>query len=284
MYREHKTKRPSVDLLITFLTNETELEERLNQLHSNNTPSKSKFVNISKVHSTHFQNSCTLCGENRHKFVKCKTFINYTQKQRTGTMKRLGRCYTYLSTMHSSPKDCKYRRSCKNCGRSHHTMLDFVPSKTVARSNEADQIATSLNASTPPFQLTISATNSCTTTNLQKFSPLMYVDVLGFDGKWHKCVALLDSESDVILVKKELESLLKLDRRPQKLKFGTAGGGFLTEDSAFISLWVRNTDKKAYRFNINSFELSKPAHKTPVLKKNFLKNILILSRSKTLFL
>ena len=31
LYREHKTKRPSVDLLITFLTNETELKERLNQ-------------------------------------------------------------------------------------------------------------------------------------------------------------------------------------------------------------------------------------------------------------
>ena len=29
LYREHKAKRPSVDLLITFLTNETELEERL---------------------------------------------------------------------------------------------------------------------------------------------------------------------------------------------------------------------------------------------------------------
>ena len=97
----------------------------------------------------------------------------------------------------------------------------------------------------------------------------MYVNVLGSDGKWHKCVALLDSGSDVTLVKKELVSSLKLDRRPQKLKFGTAGEGFLTDDSALISLWVRNTDKKAYRFNINTFELSKPAHKTPCLEEEF---------------
>ena len=48
LYREHKTKRPNVDLLITFLTNETELEERLNQSHSNNTSSKSKFVKLVK--------------------------------------------------------------------------------------------------------------------------------------------------------------------------------------------------------------------------------------------
>ena len=148
-------------------------------------------------------------------------------------------------------------------------MLDCVSFKTVARSNEANQIATPLNASAPPFQPTILTTNSCTSTNLQKFSPLMYVDVLGSDGKWHKCVALLDSGSDVTLVKKELVSSLKLDRRPQKLKFGTAGGGFLTDDSALISLWVRNTDKKAYRFNINTFELSKPAHKTPCLEEEF---------------
>ena len=163
-------------------------------------------------------------------------------------------------------------------------MLDCVPSKTVARSNEADQIATLLHASAPPFQPTIPTTNSCTTTNLQKFSALIYIIyVLGFHEKWHKCVALLDSGSDVTLVKKELLSSLKLDRRFQKLKFGTAGGGFLTKDSALISLWVRNTDKQAYHFNINAFELSKPAHKPPV-SKNFLKNFLILSRSKTLFL
>ena len=79
----------------------------------------------------------------------------------------------YLSAMHFSPKDCKYKHSCKNCNRSHHTMLDCVHSKTVARNNEANQIATPLNTSAPPFQLTIPTTNLCTTTNLQKFSPLV---------------------------------------------------------------------------------------------------------------
>ena len=146
-------------------------------------------------------------------------------------------------------------------------MLDCVPSKIVSKSNKANQIVTPLNTSAPPFQPTIPTTNSCTTTNLQKFSPLMYVDVLSSDGKWHKCVALLDSGSDVTLVKKELVSLLKLDHRPQKLKFGTAGGGFLTEDSVLVSLWLHNTDKQVYRFNINAFELSKPAHKTPCLNE-----------------
>ena len=48
-------------------------------------------------------------------------------------------------------------------------MLDCVSFKTVARSNEANQIATPLNASAPPFQPTILTTNSCTTTNLQNF-------------------------------------------------------------------------------------------------------------------
>ena len=49
LYRDHKAKQPSVDLLITFLTKETELQERLNQICSNNTPSKPKFVNVGKV-------------------------------------------------------------------------------------------------------------------------------------------------------------------------------------------------------------------------------------------
>ena len=49
-----------------------------------------------------------LCGKERHKFVDCQKFISYSPKQRTEAMKRLGRCFTYLSSTHPNPKNCKY--------------------------------------------------------------------------------------------------------------------------------------------------------------------------------
>ena len=61
---------------------------------------------------------------------------------------------------------------------------------------------------------------------------------------------------------------LNLDRKPQQFKFGIAGGGYCCENSALVSLWIRRYDK-AFRFNIQAFELETPAHKTPKLENRF---------------
>ena len=59
--------------------------------------------------------------------VECETFIKYNPQERSEAMKRLGRCYTCLAAMHKTPKDCKYRRRCPSCQKSHHTLLACVP-------------------------------------------------------------------------------------------------------------------------------------------------------------
>ena len=56
---------------------------------------------------------------------------------------------------------------------------------------------------------------------------------------------------------------LNLDRKPQQFKFGIAGGGYCSEDSAIVSLWIRRCDKHSSRFNISAVELSQPAHQLP---------------------
>ena len=46
-------------------------------------------------------------------------------------------------------------------------------------------------------------------------------------------------------------------------KFGTAGGGSCSENSATISLWIRRQNQHSSRFNITAIELEKPAHNIP---------------------
>ena len=92
---------------------------------------------------------------------------------------------------------------------------------------------------------------------------------MGSDGAWRKIVALFDSGSDVTLVRKDIVSSLKLERKPQTIKFGTAGGGFWTESSALVSLWIRRFDIKSQRYHVKAIELQKPAHEVPCISNRF---------------
>ena len=87
--------------------------------------------------------------------------------------------------------------------------------------------------------------------------------MLGSDGTWHRAIALFDSGSDVTLIRRDMVKKLNLDRKPQQFKFGIAGGGYCSEDSAIVSLWFRRCDKHSSRFNISAVELSQPAHQLP---------------------
>ena len=187
MFREHREKRVNVEFLVTFLNNETELEERLHKSYSIQT-NRQKHVSVNKLHAN---NSCLLCGKERHKFVDCEKFISCSPKQRTEAMKRLGRCFTCLSSMHPNPKNCKYRCACLNCGKSHHIMLDCVPTKPITNLNDKgtpNQSVISLNASVPPFEPVIPEVKSADLNSkcYGKHAPVTYVDLLGNDGKWHK--------------------------------------------------------------------------------------------------
>ena len=96
VHREHDDRDINVDLLIIFLQKETELKEHLTTKSSNALPirAKTKFSTVYHMRSNYTNNCCSLCGNERHKFVECETFIKYNPQERSEAMKRLGRCYT----------------------------------------------------------------------------------------------------------------------------------------------------------------------------------------------
>ena len=85
----HRDKDPTVDLSITFLQTETELEERLtSRASSANTKPNSSAVNQIRSDS---HNLCALCKQPRHRFVDCNVFQSNTPQQQTDAIRKLGR-------------------------------------------------------------------------------------------------------------------------------------------------------------------------------------------------
>ena len=64
------------------------------------------------------------------------------------------------------------------------------------------------------------------------------MELLSKDGSWHRAAISFDSCSGVTLIKSDLVKKLKLDCKPSVFKFGIAGGGYRTEDSANVSLRI----------------------------------------------
>ena len=264
--KEHKDKPVTVDLLIVLLQDETELEERL-QIKTPITYEKTKNATVNQLR-TDSREFCKLCKQSYHRFVDCAVFLNYTPQQRTEPMRKLGRCFTCLTPKHRISQDCRYRRRCALCNCSHHSMLACVQ-----RNAPLNQIKTvnvpstsTLNASADEYQPRASNIQTVSRSeNNIKYSPSVLIELLDGNGMWRKAVALLDSGSDVTLIKRDTVQNFHLTskRKPFMFKFGTAGGGSCSENSATISLWIRRQNQPSSRFNITAIELEKPAHNIP---------------------
>ena len=96
-----------------------------------------------------------------------------------------------------------------------------------------------LNASTDEFQPPTSNVRTVSRSeNNLKYSPSVIIEILDNNEKWRKAVALLDSGSDVTLIKRDTvqKLLLTSNRKPFVFKFGTAGGDSYSENPSTLSL------------------------------------------------
>ena len=67
-------------------------------------------------------NTCSLCHEGNHPLYLCSTFRAKSVEERFSTATRLKVCMNCLSYNHFC-RDCPSRRSCKDCGARHHSLL-----------------------------------------------------------------------------------------------------------------------------------------------------------------
>lgn len=119
-----KTEPPSYAQLTDFLTGQARALESISsyshQVKSNNAPTNSQSISLSRkaysglAHSTNQQgeNSCSACGES-HCIVKCTKFRDMTPINRRNLMIKERLCFNYLSK-HSAIA-CRIEKRCEEC-------------------------------------------------------------------------------------------------------------------------------------------------------------------------
>ena len=215
------------------------VEERL-QIKTPITYEKTKNATVNQLR-TDFRKFCKLCKQPYNRFVDCAVFLNYTPQQRTEAMRKLGRSFTCLIPKHRISQDCRHRRRCASCKCSHHSMVACVQRKVpLNQIKTVNVLSTStLNASADEYQLRASNIQTVSRAeNNIKYSPSVLIELLDGNDMCRKAIALLDSGSDVTLVKRDTVQKFHptSNRKPFMFKFGTAGGGSCSENSATISL------------------------------------------------
>ena len=75
---------------------------------------------------------CVVCGDQNHYVYQCPTFHSYDVPKRTDIMNQHQLCYNCLCPGHNLAA-CKNKKTCRECGRRHHTML-HRPDRAAVRS------------------------------------------------------------------------------------------------------------------------------------------------------
>ena len=142
-----------------------------------------------------------------------------------------------------------------------------------------------LNASANEYQPRASNIQTVSRSeNKIKYSPSVLIELLDGNGIWRKAIALLDSISDLTLIKRDTVKNFHLtsNRKTFMFKFGTAGGGSFSKNSATISLWIHRQNQPSSRFNITAIELKKRLIIYQSLVNSYLKSMFILNQLKVL--
>lgn len=176
---------------------------------SNSKPSASKsFAGTSSASSP----SCVLCKESHHLY-QCQKFQSMPVKDRFNLVTEKGLCRNCLSPSRMQ-RNCTSKNVCRQCKRNHHSLLHFEKAAAPEQQQQQQtrQPPPRLNVNSAPFNpvqpphLSYSSTESSQSTfhsvpmksftsNTEALLSTVCFLVLGADGTWRPCRALLDSVS-----------------------------------------------------------------------------------------
>jgi hypothetical protein len=161
-----------------------------------------------KVHLAQSQEDdmkCLLCGKS-HRLMNCSNFLAMDVNKRYGFVKEKKLCFNCFSGKHGTRK-CTSTGRCRDCGKTHHTLLHFPIQKEAAQSPLSAEIPSFV-----PYEMTRQTHDGPSTSHtavsmeaVSKATPLQVsqtllstiaVYVYDDEGGKHLCRALLDSGSD----------------------------------------------------------------------------------------
>ena len=150
-------------------------------------------------------NDCALCHDGNHPLYLCDAFKAKSVEDRSSAASRLKVCTNCLSYNHFS-RDCPSRRSCRECGSRHHSLLHRQRSSfhTTEDNTARPPIPTSTNAHVAP---------SCNSSRGEARVVLGICQVtVESRGRQQKARALLDSGSHMSFMTSRLAQSLKVKK------------------------------------------------------------------------
>lgn len=238
---------------------------------------------------------CAMCSDN-HYIYHCKRFELMTARDRQDFVQNKRLCFNCLSPTHAALK-CRQSRSCRKCGKRHHTMLHFE-----RKSTEADQMSTAADggaASSSPSKPreerdtnTLQGDTHITTAfsrgELHPNSVLLAtarIKVRNLTGCKQILRALLDQGSQASFVTEATVQLLGLTRKPVSGWVSGLGDGH-TRIKYTVSFCVESRHSPDKIIHVNAYVLRSlttflPAAKLSIPEWPEMKNVPLADPSYT---
>ena len=109
-----------IEDLLTFLENEIQSHELVNEPESENRiPKIKRYETAHVLQSSH--RFCLLCNQSNHFLSNCSKFQALSLEERNAEVKRLRLCFNCLKK--HQVRECNSTSRCKKCKRKHHTHL-----------------------------------------------------------------------------------------------------------------------------------------------------------------
>ena len=185
---------------------------------------------------TREQGSCKLCNDANHVLFQCPELKSLSVDQRQSTAQRLQACINCLGTDHKT-RSCLSKRSCRTCGKRHHTLLhrgeppqqraQYQQQQALACIPQPQQQGHLQQVMPPPTLNTVSTLVSTTNTvcNTATGTATILgtcVTTIEWQGRQHKARALMDNGSCLTFITSRMVSSLKM----RKIAETTAVSGF----------------------------------------------------------
>ena len=154
---------------------------------------------------------CSLCHDGNHPLYLCAAFKAKSVEDRISIASRLKVCTNCLSYNHFS-QDCPSRRSCRECGKCHHSSVhrQRPSSRTTENNSTSQSVPPSTNAHVSP---------AC---NLSREEAKVVLGVCQVTvkcrGRQQKARALLDSGSHMSFMTSRLAQSLKVKKKGTQLE------------------------------------------------------------------
>ena len=159
-------------------------------------PWKSATLHVQK------ERDCQICHDGSHPLYLCNTFKGLSVEERNSAASRLKVCTNCLSFIHFS-RDCSSIRSCRFCGKKHHSLLHRQRSTTYSNENAAASLPVTNSTSAH-------VTPACNTVQGRARVFLGTCEVtVESGGRRQKARALLDGGSPISFITTKMTQRLK---------------------------------------------------------------------------